>query len=114
MGEIVDLGAFRKQKEEEEKAKAEEEARIKAEEEQAEIDYLTGLVHNIMTGLGDLLSGSDYDDSVFRPYYPEDYSATDVEVSTYFHEAGYDDDGYYEKSWHFDPWSGEDDEEPDV
>ena len=118
MGDIVDLDAFRKQREDEEKAKAEEEERIKAEEEQAEIEYLTSLVHNIMAGLGSLLTGaspSGYnEDPEFRPYYPSDYRSNDFELSTYYHEAGYDDDGYYEKNWQYDPWGDTSDDEEGI
>jgi len=110
MGEIVDLDAFRKQREEEEEAKAIAEAEAKAAEEQAEIDYMQDVLSRIMITLSEHLTGSmitysDYDGS-------DSYDG----FSTYYvHEAGYDDDGYYEKSWDFDPLTGDmferDDEE---
>ena len=121
MGEIVDLGTFRKQKEEEEKAKAEEKERQEKErierEEQEEYEYLSELVNRIMVSLSSLVSGASPEYYSDQGYYPE-YSTEDFEVTTYFHEAGYDEDGeYYEKSWEFEPWGDvidDDDREPDI
>ena len=46
------------------------------------------------------------------------YPTEDLEVTTYFHEAGYDYNGeYYEKSWEFEPWGDvidDEDREPDI
>lgn len=107
MGEIVDLDAFRKQREEEEKAKAEEEERIKAEEEQAEIDYMNDVLTRLLKGLGGLFSGSMITHTVDDSTIYEDFTPY------YTHEAGYTEDGYYENSWDYDmnPIGSDDDEE---
>ena len=108
MGEIVDLDAFRKRREKEEEAKAKAEAEAKAAEEQEEIDYMQEVLSRIILGIGDLVSGS------MIQYTHEDYSdwsSDDYVLNTYYHEAGYDEDGYYERSWEFDPRENEDDED---
>jgi hypothetical protein len=100
MGEIVDLNAFRKQREEEEEAKAKAEAEAYAAEEQAEIEYMQSVLDKIMVSLGGMLTGSStgYYTMEGQPY---DYYPTGgySEFNTYYHEAGYDNDGYYERSW---------------
>jgi hypothetical protein len=106
MGEIVDLGAFRKLKEEEEAEEARKQKEKAEQQEQEEYEYLSDLVHRIMTNLDSLVSGASPQYYSQNGYHP-DYSAEDVEITTYFHEAGYDDDGeYYERSWEFEPWGG--------
>ena len=97
MGDLVDLDAFRKQREEEEKAKEEAEAA----KDQADYEHMQELLQRIMLNLSDLglTSGSTIqyttDDYSYDPY---------TSFNTYYHEAGYDDDGYYERSsWEFDP-----------
>jgi len=100
MGEIVDLDAFRKQREEEEEAKVKAELEAKAAEEDAEIEYMRSVLSRIMISFGGALSGSsmgyyDMDDQPYGYYPTGGYN----NLSTYYHEAGYDSDGYYEKSW---------------
>jgi|MDTB01.1.fsa_nt_gb hypothetical protein len=103
MGEIVDLDAFRKQREEEEEAKIKADAAALAQEEQDEIDHMQEVLSRIMISLTEHLTGSAMSYS--------DYMNPDTNYdgfSTYYvHEAGYDDDGYYEKSWDFDPFTGD-------
>jgi hypothetical protein len=117
MGEIVDLDAFRKQREEEEEAKAKAEAEAKAAEEQADIDYMQELLHRIMVSLGDIYTGSIYytnfenENNPYETY--TSYSSDDYTFNTYYHEAGYDDDGYYERSWEIDPREIMDDDDQD-
>ena len=105
---IVDLNAYREQKEQEEKERLER-------EEQEEYEYLSSLVHSFMSNLGDLVSSSGMDYT--QGYNP--YSSDDFQLTTYYHEAGYDENGYYEKNWEFDPWDfanyeAVDDDDPDV
>ena len=116
MGEIVDLDNFRKQREEEEKAKAEEEARRAEEEErqraadeQAQLDYMSEVLTKLMKGLSMGASGS------MITYSTDDTSFYESYTPYYTHEAGYDDDGYYEKTWDYelDP-SGPPDDEQDI
>lgn len=102
MGDIVDLNAFRKQRAEEEEAKAAEEAAIEAEakkaEAQAEIDYMQEVLSRILVSMGDTLTGS-------MVSYSSDEEPHFSDYTTYYHEAGYNTDGYYEKSWEYDPLS---------
>ena len=106
---IVDLNAYREQKEKEERERLEQ-------EERDEYEYLSSLVHSFMTNLGDLVSSGGIDYT--QDYNP--YSSDDFQLTTYYHEAGYDENGYYEKNWELDPWDFanyetiEDDDEPDV
>ena len=58
MGEVVDLDAFRKQREEEEEAKIKADAAALAQEEQDEIDYMRDVLQQIMINLSDSLTGS--------------------------------------------------------
>ncbi len=111
MGEVVDLDAFRRQREEEEEAKVKAELDAQAAEDQAEIDYMQEVLSRIMISLTEHITGSTMGYS--------DYMSPDTNYdgfSTYHvHEAGYNDDGYYQKSWDFDPLTGDmeeyDDEE---
>lgn len=106
---VVDLNAYREQKEKEERERLEQ-------EERDEYEYLSSLVHSFMTNLGDLVSSGGIDYT--QEYNP--YSSDDFQLTTYYHEAGYDENGYYEKNWELDPWDFanyetiEDDDEPDV
>lgn len=118
MGDLVDLDVFRKQREEEERAEREAEAKAKADEEQAEIDRMQDLLHRIMTNLSEVFTGSAIQYSTYEQYPTESWSSDDYMFNTYYHEAGYDDDGYYERSWEVDPFeeyiikeSKEDDED---
>ncbi len=100
MGDLVDLDTFRRQREEEEEAKEKAEADKRAAEEQAEIDYMQDVLQRIIVSLGSLMTGSAIDytmDGQPYSYYP---SGGYDNYSTYYHEAGYDDDGYYETSWY--------------
>jgi hypothetical protein len=124
MGDVVDLDAFRKQREEKERAEARAEEEAKAAEEQAEIDYMQDVISRILFSLGGVTTGSmmSYPDSM-TGYRYDDYPRDSFTFNTYYHEAGYNDDGYYEKSWEWDPeqaeaspvdWiSSEDKEDPD-
>lgn len=115
---VVDLGAFRKLKEEEEAEEERKQKELQEQKEQEEYEYLSDLVHRIMDNLSSLVSGASpqyYSDNGYFPdgSYP-DHSTEDVELTTYFHEAGYDDNGeYYEKSWEFEPWSSDEDGDGD-
>ena len=109
MGEIVDLDAFRKQREEEEEAKVKAEAEAKAAEEQAEIDYMQDMLSRIMISLTEHITGS----TISYTDYDKDHDPYGGLSTYYVHEAGYDDDGYYEKSWNFDPITGDLFEEED-
>lgn len=111
MGEIVDLNAFRKQREEEEEAKAKADAEALAQEEQDEIDYMRDVLHRIMTNLSDTMSGSMVQYSDYNNHWDTYPSSDDFMLNTYYHEAGYDENGYYEKSWEFDPREDEEDED---
>ena len=111
MGEIVDLDAFRKQREEEEKAKAEAEAETKAAEDEAEVNYLQDLLHRIMVNLSEVFTGSTDQYTPVGDHYYDSYSSDDYVLNTYYHEAGYDDDGYYERTWEFDPYEKDDEED---
>ena len=99
MGDLVDLDAYRKQKEEEERLKREQ-------EEREEYEYLSNLVHTVMVNIGNLITGStlNYTDL-------SGYTSDDFHLHTYYHEAGYDENGYYEKNWELDPWDFVDDED---
>ena len=101
---VVDLGTFRKLKEEEEAEEERKQKELQEQKEQEEYEYLSDLVHRIMGNLSSLVSGASPQYYSENGYYPE-HSTEDVELTTYFHEAGYDDDGeYYERSWEFEPW----------
>ena len=109
MGDLVDLDAFRKQREEEEEAKAKAEAESKAAEEEAELEQLQYLLDSIISSLGALTGAYVTYDDWRDPNYFNGYN----NYSVYTHEAGYNDDGYYEKSWELNPFEVEDDEEED-
>ena len=95
---IVDLSAFRKQKEEEEA----EAARLKKELE--EIEYMKYLLSNIMTNLGDpTKTGSLF----YVPMSDDDY------FTHYQFESGYNEEGYYESTWEWEGFVDEEDDEED-
>ena len=96
---VVDLAAFRKQKE----AEAEEKAKKEAEEEELEnIEYLQYILGSIMSQMGDpKKTGSLF----YVPMSDNDYN------SYYTFESGYNDEGYYESTWEWDGFEEEDDEE---
>ena len=106
---VVDLAAFRKEKEEaeEEKLRLEQEA-----EELEEVEYMRYLLGNIMEQLGDpTKTGSLF----YVPMSDEEYN------THYTFESGYNDDGYYESTWEWDDAKAsyyldrsEEDEEDDV
>ena len=83
---VVDLAAFRKEKEEAEaeKLRLEQEA-----EELEEVEYMRYLLGNIMEQLGDpTKTGSLF----YIPMSDEEYN------THYTFESGYNDDGYYESN----------------
>jgi hypothetical protein len=87
---IVDLTAFRKQREDEqlEKARLEKEA-----EELEEIEYMRYLLGNIMEQIGDpVKTGSLF----YVPMTDDDY------FSQYQFESGYNENGDYESTWEWD------------
>ena len=88
---VVDLTAYRKQKEEEE---AEKERIKKQQEEIEEIEYMKYLLSNIMTNLGDpKKTGSLF----YVPMSDDEY------FTNYQFESGYNEEGYYESTWE---WEG--------
>ena len=93
---VVDLAAFRKQKEEE----AAEEERLKKEQEELEdIQYMQYLLGNIMEQLGDpTKTGTLF----YVPMSDQEYG------SYYTFESGYNDEGYYESTWEWDGFNEED------
>ena len=105
---VVDLAAFRKQKEVEE----EEKARIQREvDDEEEIESMRYLLNNIMEQIGDpTKTGSMF----YVPMSDEDY------FSKYYttFESGYNEDGYYESTWESPGFSEdfpeEEDDEGDV
>ena len=101
---LVDLAAFRKQKEIEE----EEKARIqRAVDDEEEIESMRYLLNNIMEQLGD---PSKTGSLVYAPMSDEDY------FSKYYttFESGYNEDGYYESTWESPGFSDDEDDEDDV
>ena len=99
---VVDLGAFRKKKEEEEAEKL----RLEKEQEELEdIEYMRYLLGNIMENLGDPTKTG----SLF--YVP----MTDEEYGHHFSfESGFNDEGYYESTWEWEGFAEEDyDQEED-
>tara|TARA_R100000700_G_C3072737_1_gene82109 strand:+ start:187 stop:552 length:366 start_codon:yes stop_codon:yes gene_type:complete len=89
---VVDLAAFRKQKEEEEEEA--EKARIQQEvDNEEEIQYMRYLLGNIMDQLGDpTKTGTLF----YVPMSDEEY------YNHYTFESGYNDEGYYESTWEWD------------
>ena len=112
MGDLVDLDAFRKQRKEEEEAAALAEAEAKAAEEEAELEKLRIILDSLVSSLGEITGSAylidRYDDG-WESVDLDDYSSYTV----YTHEAGYDEDGYYDRSWEVNPFEVQDDEEPD-
>ena len=88
---VVDLAAFRKQKEEEEAEKL----RLEKEQEELEdIEYMKNLGDPTKTG------------TLF--YVP----MSDEEFNSYYtFESGYNEDGYYESTWEWDGFADQEDEE---
>jgi hypothetical protein len=100
MGDLVDLDAFRKRKEEEERAKEKAELEKQAKEDAADIEYMQSVLNKIMVSLSSIMTGSGVEytmDGQPYSYYP---SGGLDNYGTYYHEAGYDDDGYYENTWY--------------
>ena len=90
MGDLVDLNAYRiqKQKELDEKEKAEQE-----EKDREEIEYMRTVLISLMEQLGDPeKTGSLF----YAPMSDDDY------YNHYSFESGYNDDGYYESTWEWD------------
>ena len=98
---VVDLTAYRKQKEEEE---AEKLRLQKEQEELEEIEYMKYVLGNIMDQLGDpSKTGSMF-------YIP----MSDEEImKQYFHTSGYDDNGDWYSSWETEGFNEEDYYEPE-
>jgi 5,10-methylene-tetrahydrofolate dehydrogenase/methenyl tetrahydrofolate cyclohydrolase len=99
---VVDLAAFRKQKEDEEAEK------IRLEKEAVEleeIEHMRYLLGNIMEQLGDpTKTGSLF----YVPMTDEDYN------NYYTFESGYNEDGYYESTWEWEGFDDSDGDEEDV
>jgi len=93
MGDLVDLDAFRKQKERE----AEEKAKA---EEIEDIEYMRHVLTNLMESLA---SNPNKTGTLF--YVP---MTDDEYYSNYSFESGYDDEGYYESTWEWDGFNEED------
>tara|TARA_A100001035_G_C27515082_1_gene378204 strand:- start:231 stop:539 length:309 start_codon:yes stop_codon:yes gene_type:complete len=93
MGDLVDLDAFRKQKEKE----AEEKAKA---EEIEDIEYMRYVLANLMESLA---SNPNKTGTLF--YIP---MTDDEYYSNYSFESGYDDEGYYESTWEWDGFNEED------
>ena len=92
---VVDLAAFRKQKEEEEAEKL----RLQREqEEREEIEYMQYLLGNIMEKLGPPVTSSFY----YAPMTDDDY------FTNYHFESGYDDNGDWYSSWETEEFQEED------
>ena len=93
---VVDLAAFRKQKEDEEAE------RLRLEQEETdleEIEYMRYLLGNIMEQLGDpTKTGTLF----YVPMSDDEY------FNHYSFESGYNEEGYYESTWE---WDGPKDEE---
>ena len=99
---VVDLAAFRKQKEEEE---AEKERLLKEREQLEDIEYMRYLLGNIIENLGDPTKTG----SLF--YVP----MSDGEFNSYYtFESGYNDEGYYESTWEWDGFADPEDDEEDI
>ncbi len=96
---VVDLAAFRKQKEKEEAEKL----RLEKEKEELEdIEYMRYLLGNIMENLGDpTKTGTLF----YVPMSDEEYN------SYYTFESGYNEDGYYESTWEWDGFADREDDE---
>ena len=110
MGDVVDLDACRRQREEEERAQARAEEEERIAQEQADIDYMQDVISRIISSLPGVTTGSmmpytDYYSSQNPSpgYRYDDYPSDSFTFNTYCQEAGYNDDGYYEKSWEWDP-----------
>ena len=96
---VVDLAAFRKQKEEEEAEKLRLEKRQQDEED---IEYMRYVLGSIMENIGDpTKTGTMF----YVPMSDEEYN------SYYTFESGYNDEGYYESTWEWDGFSDPEDED---
>ena len=93
---VVDLTAYRKQKEEE----AAEEERLKKEQQDAEdIEYMRYLLGNIMENIGDpTKTGTMF----YVPMSDDEY------FTHYQFESGYNEEGYYESTWEWEGFAEED------
>ena len=93
---VVDLAAFRKQKEKEEAEKL----RLQKEQEELEdIEYMRYLLGNIMENLGDpKKTGSLF----YVPMSDDEY------FTHYQFESGYNEEGYYESTWEWEGFAEED------
>ena len=96
---VVDLAAFRKQKEEEEAEKLRLEKRQQDEED---IEYMRYLLGSIMENIGDpTKTGTMF----YVPMSDEEFN------SYYTFESGYNDEGYYESTWEWEGFSDPEDED---
>ena len=87
---VVDLNAFREQKEREQ---SEKERLEKEKQEQDEIEQMRYLLNNIMEQLGEAsLTGALF----YAPMPDEEF------YNHYSFESGYNSDGYYESTWEWD------------
>jgi hypothetical protein len=96
---VVDLAAFRKQKEEEEAEKL----RLEKEKQDADdIEYMRYLLGSIMENIGDpTKTGTMF----YIPMSDEEFN------SYYTFESGYNDEGYYESTWEWEGFAYPEDEE---
>ena len=97
---VVDLSAFRRQREEEEQAKAQDLADAQEEAAIQELEYLEELMERVVSEIADAHFRDSPIDRSEQGYYP-----LDAGNDFYFHEAGYNEDGYQERSWQYDPWT---------
>lgn len=95
---VVDLSAFRKQKE---KERAEKERLEKEQQQREEIEEMRIVLINIMEQLG---ADPSRTGSIFYAPMPDEQF-----YSHYTFDSGYNDDGYYESTWEWDSFR-EDDE----
>ena len=96
---VVDLAAFRKQKEDEEAEKQ----RLKKEKQDADdIEYMRYLLGSIMENIGDPTKTGTM---LYVPMSDEEFN------SYYTFESGYNDEGYYESTWEWEGFAYPEDEE---
>ena len=89
---VVDLAAFRKQREEEERLK-------KEQEDLEDIEYMRSILGSIIEHLGDpTKTGALF----YVPMSDDDY------FNQYSFDSGYNDEEYYESSWEWDGFNEED------
>ncbi len=102
MGDLVDLKAFReqKQKEAEEKARVEKEAK-----DLEEIEYMQHILGSIMQQFGEpQATGSLF----YVPMTDDDY------FNYYASESGYKGEGHYESVWEWPGFKEPEDDEEDI